>query len=105
MEGTRVLQVEQENKQVRNEANSSDTTRALLRKIFPEQERDSAAVRKTRVLLRELLGQYEKQELEEIITVIQYLSESWLDMYERKVFDGMTLNELLSNGTYETAKR
>ena len=34
-------------------------------------------------------------QLKGVITEIQYLVDSWLDDYERNVFDGLTLKELL----------
>ncbi|KKP87931.1 MAG: hypothetical protein UR93_C0027G0008, partial [Berkelbacteria bacterium GW2011_GWA2_35_9] len=34
-------------------------------------------------------------ELNDVITEVEYLTESWLDEYERNIFDGLTLQELL----------
>jgi len=48
---------------------------------------------------REILGDTAKQltdeQLKDICVEIQFLVESWLDEYERSVFNGKTLRELL----------
>ena len=48
---------------------------------------------------REILGDTAKDitddQLKDILVEIQYLIESWLEEYERKIFNGRTLNELL----------
>ncbi len=50
---------------------------------------------------REILGNNAKnlsdEELKDLLVEMQYLVESWLDEYERKIFNGKTLNELLGN--------
>ena len=33
--------------------------------------------------------------LRDIATEVQFLSETWLDEFEREIFNGLTLNELL----------
>lgn len=49
---------------------------------------------------RKILGNITKEltddELKDSLVEIQYLIESWLDDYERSIFSGQTLNELLS---------
>jgi len=48
---------------------------------------------------REILGDTAKDltddQIKDILVEIQYLVECWLEEYERKIFDGKTLNELL----------
>lgn len=75
-----------------------DTTAALLSQIFPEQNREDKTIKHARAILGELLEKFTTDELQETIILLQYLTESWLDMYERELFDGMTLNELLNLG-------
>lgn len=36
------------------------------------------------------------EQLQDQLVKIQYLAESWLDDYERSIFDGKTLSELKS---------
>lgn len=48
---------------------------------------------------REMLGDTAKsltdEELKDQIVMVQYLLETWMDEFERKIFNGKTLNELL----------
>lgn len=48
---------------------------------------------------REILGKTAKDlnddELKDILVEMRYLIECWVDEYERKIFNGKTLNELL----------
>lgn len=48
---------------------------------------------------REMLGDTAKDitddELKDILVEIQYLVECWMEEYERTIFNGKTLNELL----------
>lgn len=74
------------------------TTQKMLDKLFPEQQKQEKTIKQTRAILGNLLQEFKQEELEEVITLLQYLTESWLDVYERDLFDGMTLNELLNLG-------
>lgn len=51
--------------------------------------------------VREKLGDTAKdmtdEQLRDQIAMMKYLSESWLDDYERTIFDGKTLNEVLDD--------
>lgn len=48
---------------------------------------------------REILGDTVKNltddELKDQMVMVQYLIETWMDEFERKTFNGKTLNELL----------
>lgn len=48
---------------------------------------------------REILGETGKDladdELKDILVEIDYLIETWIEEYERTIFNGKTLNELL----------
>lgn len=71
---------------------------ALLNQLFPEQKREDKIVKQTRAILGSLISKFSTDELQEIIILFQYLSESWLNMYERDLFNGKTLQELLNLG-------
>lgn len=75
-----------------------NSTVALLNRLFPEQNHEEKIVRQTRALLGGLIDHYSTEELEQIIIQVQCLTEAWLDAYERNVFEGLTLNELLNKG-------
>ena len=48
---------------------------------------------------RDILGDLAKgisdDDIRDIVVEIQFLVESWIDEYERKTFNGKTINELL----------
>ena len=48
---------------------------------------------------REILGDAAKDltddQLKDQVVMVQFLIESWMDEFERKIFNGKTLNELL----------
>lgn len=50
---------------------------------------------------REKLGEVAKnitdEQLRDQVAAMKYLSESWLDDFEKTIFDGKTLNEKLSD--------
>jgi hypothetical protein len=66
-----------------------------LEAIFPEQKQADKRIKLTKEALGSLAAQYNETELSDVITEVEYLTESWLDEYERKIFDGLTLQELL----------
>lgn len=37
------------------------------------------------------------EQLRDQVSMINFLAESWLDDYERSIFDGKTINELISS--------
>lgn len=41
-------------------------------------------------------------EVQNIITTFELLAEGWLDTYERTVFNGKTINELVNKLKYKT---
>lgn len=55
----------------------------------------SEKLHKAREILGELANEYSDDELWKIVTEIQFLTDCWLDEFEREIFDGKTLNELL----------
>lgn len=69
-----------------------------LDNLFPEQLREDKTVKRTKELLGNLPGKFSEDEIQTIATEIQYLCETLLDAYERTIFDGKTLNELLNIG-------
>lgn len=75
-----------------------DANLALLDQLFPEQKREDKTVKQTRAILGGLTEKFSMDELQEVISLFQYLTDTWLDTYEREVFDGKTLQELLNLG-------
>lgn len=66
-----------------------------LEAIFPEQKQADKRIKLAKDALGSLAAQFTETELSDVITEVEYLTESWLDEYERNIFDGLTLQELL----------
>lgn len=67
-----------------------------LDNLFPEQKHEDKTIKRTKELLGNLANKFSDDEVQTIATEIQYLCETWLDTYERTIFKGKTLNELLN---------
>ncbi len=76
-----------------------ETALSLTSEIFYNQQRKQTLendLEGAKEILGTLTDQFTLDELKVIITEIKYLAESWLDDFERGIFDGKTLNELLN---------
>lgn len=63
--------------------------------MFPEQKRQDKELSKVREALGELASQFSDAEIREIIADMDYLVTQWLDDFERTLFDGQALKELI----------
>lgn len=75
--------------------NNSQIIKHSLDELFPEQQYDEKNIKKAKEILGDLENEFTDIQLRSIVAEIQYLAESWLDNYEREIFDGLTLKELL----------
>ncbi len=73
----------------------SDSLKKSLDELFPEQQYDEKDIQKAKEILGSLVLEFTPQQLKDTVTEIQYLTESWLDDFERQIFGGLTLQELL----------
>lgn len=64
---------------------------AFVSKPDPEEKN----VQVGRKVLGDLAKNLSTEEVRDIMTEVQYLVDSWLDDFERTIFDGKTLRELL----------
>ena len=68
-----------------------------LNKILPLSSEETKIIR-----MRKALGEtaqiLSNEQIENITTEFQFLIDSWMDEYERDVFSGMTLKEVLNEG-------
>ena len=76
---------------------TNPTFKKSLDELFPEQKYEEKRIQKAKKILGSISGTLTLNDLKEIDTKIQLLSESWLDDFERKIFNGLTLRELLHN--------
>jgi hypothetical protein len=68
-----------------------------LQSIFPTKQ-DESKLQKARRILGDIAIDIPDTELESNIAEFQYLVNSWLDEYEKQVFDNKTLREILREG-------
>lgn len=66
-----------------------------LDELFPEQERYAKEIKIAKQALGLVTFELTPEQLKDVVTEVQYLCESWLDDFERTVFNGLTLKELL----------
>lgn len=66
-----------------------------LNNIFPKKSEENKAGR-ARKLLGETAKTLSDEQIETIVTEFQFLIETWLDEYEREVFKGLTLKEVIN---------
>lgn len=63
--------------------------------MFPEQQHENKDLKATKQILKETAQELSTHELTDITTEIKYLTDNWLDDFERSIFQGLTLKELL----------
>lgn len=63
--------------------------------LFPEQKYQEKRIQKAKELLGSLTNEFTEPRLSDAVIEIQCLAESWLDDFERQIFKGVTLHELL----------
>lgn len=73
---------------------TAQSTIQTLDKLFPEQEREEKNIKKAKQILGQLSEQFDDQQLKDLIAEVQFLTDSWLDDFERSIFEGLTLQEL-----------
>lgn len=71
------------------------STLQTLEKMFPEQELQDKNIKQAKAALGALAFEFNPEQLNDLITEVQFLTESWLDDFERQIFKGITLQELL----------
>lgn len=67
----------------------------VLNTIFPEQQQRDKEVQKARIALGKTSKELSDEELQAKMSETQYLIQTWLDEFERNMFDGKTLKEVL----------
>lgn len=77
--------------------NPQKSLESTLNAIFPEPQEENKLQKARRILGETAQGQTDEQ-LQTFTTELQYLIDSWLDVYEKQIFDGPTLQQLLRGG-------
>ncbi len=75
--------------------NNSKPIKKSLEALFPEQQYEDKDFQRTKEILGPLAKDLTIVELRDVVAETQFLINSWLDDFERDIFNGLTLNELL----------
>ena len=67
----------------------------VLNRAFPKQSEEHKFNR-TRQLLGETAQILSNEQIQTIVTEFQFLIDTWLDEYEKDVFKGLTLKEVIN---------
>jgi len=73
------------------------TLEKALTNIFPEKEEETR-IQKARLIMGDDVKELSDEDLDVFLTEFQYLINSWLDEYEKRVFNNKTLKEQLTEG-------
>lgn len=66
-----------------------------LNNLYSEQDKQQKSIQEARDILGETASEITDAQVYELITEVQYLADTWIEEFERNVFDGKTLEELL----------
>lgn len=67
-----------------------------INQLFNEQDNQQKAILEAREILGDSAKDMTDEQVFDLVTEMQYLVDSWLEEFERKTFDGKSLNELLN---------
>lgn len=68
-----------------------------IQRIFPDKQEETRLVL-TRRIMGETVAALSDHDLEVFVTEFQFLIDSWLDEFERSIYNGLTLKQLLMEG-------
>ena len=80
-----------------------DKLEQTLATIFPDNQEETK-VSKARKILGEIADTLPDEKLESLVTDFEYLADSWLDVFEKRVFGGKTLKEVIGTSANENTK-
>ncbi len=83
--------------------NPLDQLEKTLAAIFPDNQEETK-VSKARKILGEAADTLPDEKLESLVTDFEYLADSWLDVFEKRVFGGKTLKEVIGTSANENTK-
>lgn len=69
---------------------------SLLNQELDTQEFQKKTILDTRHILGDSANSLSDEQIIDLVNEIQFLVDSWLEEFERKSFDGKTLNELIT---------
>ncbi len=72
------------------------STYEQINQLFNEQDNQQKTILEAREILGDGAKDLTDEQVYDLVNEIQYLVDTWLEEFERKTFDGKTLNELLN---------
>lgn len=78
-----------------NTSKPTSTLKESLDNLFPEQKYEEKRLQRAKDILGDIAHDLTPSELKNALTEIEFLANTWIDEFERFIFDGKTLNELL----------
>lgn len=75
--------------------NSDQGTYDQINQLFNEQDKQQKEIQEAREILGDSANDLTDAQVYDLVNEVQYLVDSWLEEYERKAFDGKTLDEVL----------
>lgn len=67
-----------------------------INQLFNEQDNQQKTILEAREILGDSAKELTDEQVYDLVNEMQYLVDSWLEEFERKTFDGKSLNELLN---------
>lgn len=89
--------VKEPEKKVCSVPNPQTVLEAELGRIFPVKEEENR-IQMARRIMGSVVSELTDEELDAYLTEFQFLINYWLDCYEKQVFEGRKLEELLKEG-------
>ncbi len=81
-----------------NEQLNQEGTYDKLNQLFTDQEREQKAIREARDILGTDAENLTDAQIADLANEVQFLVDSWLEEFEKSVFDGKTLIEVFQLG-------
>ncbi len=75
--------------------NDFSIVKNTLNRVLVEQEYKDKEIQKALSTLGESATNLTEEQVKDLLTEMQFLVSSWLDDYERRIFNGVTLQELM----------
>ena len=66
-----------------------------LNQLFEEKEKKQRTIAEAKEILGDSTQSLTDDQIYDLVNEIQFLTDTWIEEFEQKVFDGKTLNELL----------
>ena len=78
-----------------NPQSSTQGTYDQLNELFSNQDEQEKTIREAREILGDSAKDLADSQVYDLVTEVQFLVDSWLEDFERDVFDGKTLDEIV----------